>query len=80
MVAENIHDAILAAQIDALAYGTAGSVKGAIGTTGITVNETITISADGIVTATDVTATFDGDTYDISYVDGVVTATVQPGA
>lgn len=81
MVAENIHDAIVAAQIDALAYGTAGSVTGAIGTTGIEITGgTITINADGTVEASDVTATFDGDTYDISYADGVVTATVQPGA
>ncbi len=82
MVAENIHDAILAAQIDALAYGTAGSVTGTIGTTGITITGTITIKADGTVAAplSDVTATFDGDTYNISYTDGVVEAEVQPGA
>lgn len=81
MVAENIHDAIVAAQIDALAYGTAGSVTGAIGSTGITVTGTITINADGTVAPlSSVTASFDGDTYNISYADGVVTAKVQPGA
>ena len=74
----NIHDAIVAAQIDALAYKTAGTVPiGAIGNTGITLNKAITINADASVTATGVTATFDGKTYDIKYENGVVTAEAQ---
>ena len=78
IVAENIHDAIVAAQIDALAYKTAGTVPiGAIGNTGITLNKAITINADASVTATGVTATFDGKTYDIKYENGVVTAEAQ---
>ena len=78
IVAENIHDAIVAAQIDALATRTAGTVPtGEIGDTGITLNTAITINADASVTATGVTATFDGETYDITYLNGVVTAELQ---
>ena len=63
---------------DALAYKTAGTVPiGAIGNTGITLNKAITINADASVTATGVTATFDGKTYDIKYENGVVTAEAQ---
>ena len=68
----------LAAQIEAVATGTAQSVTGAIGSTGITVTGKISVSADGQVTATDVTATFNEDTYNITYLNGVVTADIQP--
>ena len=78
IVAENVQDAILAAQIEAVATGTAQSVTGAIGSTGITVTGKISVSADGQVTATDVTATFNEDTYNITYLNGVVTADIQP--
>ena len=77
VVAENIQDAITAAQIDALASGATGTVTGAIGETGITVTGTISIAADAKVTCSGVTAAFDGKTYSISYANGLVTATPQ---
>ena len=77
VVAENIHDAITAAQIEALAKGSTGTVTGAIGSTGITVTGTISIAADATVTCENVTATLDGKTYDIKYEKGVIKATPQ---
>ncbi len=77
VVADNIQDAIVAKQIDALAKGQTGTVTGALGTTGITVTGKISIAADSSVSCSGVTATLDGKTYDISYANGTVTATPQ---
>ena len=75
VVADNIQDAVVAAQIEALAYKRAGSVTGTIGSTGITVTGRITINADGTVApVSNVTASYLGVTYTIGYTDNVITA------
>ena len=82
-VADTIQDAVVAKQIDALAYGTAGSVTGILigeeTSEVIELSGTITINADGTVApVSGVTATFTKgeteETYTISYDNGVFTA------
>lgn len=79
VVAENIQDAITAAQIEALATGRAQTVSGDINTgdekTKITLTGTINITDKAVVSCTGITATFETKTYNISYENGAVKAT-----
>ena len=80
VVADNIQDAVVAAQISAVsntADAIPVAISGEIGGTGISISGTLSVAADGTVTCTSVTATYLEETYDITYTNGVVDAQLQ---